>query len=587
MPRQFQPALLYFMLFGVQLGVKAFPASRTVQSRQEYSYIATVLAICFLLALLFFAKKIYLFRCRRKQLSSGVGTKYQTHLDFSSLAAPHSTTTSTHKSAFLVGLLGSPSWETRNSVIFDKVSSYIPFSRPYSFASSSPRNSSVSLENNDSPQICNCVRNAPLEKPLVQSPTHAALLSCGLRDHDSDPAISLDNSTEANPFSSQMSSSAQPQKMQSPMLYDKDTAMQQICGLDFSYKLLPSSLGSVITSPKPALLYPRQVRPQLCLQDPQVNQISTNPQTDTLTWSSPAPKIRARNCEIAVPIGFVPPKTVLPASNSKTLVSKPVTIGKESTGLPCIATQTLQNAPSFYPTGKCDTHQKPPLHLLENLHGNQYQFSVEETDAPRLTTLRPLKFRSPTERARNSPKPGPSPLRTMFLPPDDCENSVVSRHCDQDCTSDNLQISGSPDQGLCVVPDEHALPPSSVLWDTVQSVSSTSGATRHAHNTRTRPLNRFKINAGLQDKLIGLLLEELVNETSDWDDSLFINNNFKAMIDSSKSCGALEMQPHTRKKTNPRVSHPSSFSRLEDIPELNGRNTCVFEKSADRDFERQ
>jgi hypothetical protein len=579
---QFQPALLYFMVFDV-LGVEAFPTSRTVPSRQAYPYVATLLAICFLLALLFLAKWIYLSRCRRKQVNRGVGIKYQTDLescDLSSSAAPHSAATNTPKSAFLVGLLGSPSWETRNSVIFGRVSSYLPFSRPYSISSSPQNQSAVSPKKDDPFQIYNFVLSVPVESALMQPPTHsAALLSYQSLDHD--PAISttstksqaLDNSTEANPFSRQMDFSPQPQKS---MLYDKDTAMRQISGLDFSYKLLPSSLRTVITSPKPALLCARQIRrmhwqqsTQLCQQDSQVNQVSTNPQADIPSWPSLTPKIRTRNCEISVPIGFVPPKPVLRVSDSMPLVRKTVIVGKESTGLPCTDT-----------TGKYGIHQKSPLHLLENFYGDQHQLSTEEADTSGLTPLRPLKIRPPTKRVRGSPKPGPSPLRTMFLPLDECENSVTSKACDQDCALDDIQISGSPDQGFYVI-DEHALPLSNSFRNAAQSMTSAAGTTCPTQNTCTRPLNRFKANVDLQDKLISVLLEELVHETSEWDDSLFVNNNFKAMIDSS--CGALEMQKHSRKRTNQRVSQKfrsSSFSRLEDIPEVDGRSicTCVTKK---------
>jgi hypothetical protein len=477
--------------------------------------------------------------------------------DLSSSTAPHSTAMSTQKSAFLVGLLGSPSWETRNYAISERVSSYFSFSRPYSI-SSSPRNkSAVSPKKDDSLQTYNFVLNVPVENALVKPQTHsAALFSCELRDHD--PKMT----------------SPQPQKLQSPMLYDKDTAMRQIYGLDFSYKLLPSSLGTVITSPKPALLHPRQIRrmhwqqsPQLCLQDSQINQTSTNPRADIPSWPSLTQKIRARSHEISVPIGFVPPKEVLRGSDSKPLVSKIDIVGKESTGLP-----------HFETTSKYDIHQQSPLHLLENHHGDQHQLSTEETDTPRLTTLRPLKIGSPTKRVRGSPKPGPSPLRTMFLPLDECETSVTSRLCDQDCALDVTPISSSSDQRLCVI-DELVLPFSSSLRDAAQSMSSAAGTTRPTQNTCTRPLNRFKANVDLQDKLITLLLEELVHETSEWDDSLFVNNNFKAMIDSSKSCGALEMQKHTRKRTNARVSqklYSSSFNRLEGIPEVEGRSICLF-----------
>ena len=585
---QFQPALLYFMVFDV-LGVEAFPTSRTVPSRQEYSYVATLLAICFFLALLFLAKWIYLSRCRRKQVNRGIRIKYQTDLescDHSSSAAPHSTATNTQKSAFLVGLLGSPSWETRNSVIFGRVSSYLPFSRPYSIPSSPRNQSGVSPERDDQFQFYNFVLSMPVESALMQPQTHStALLSC--QSLDDDPAISttstmsqaLDNSTEANPVSWQMNFSPQPQKS---MLYDKDTAMRQISGLDFSYKLLPSSLRTVIASPKPALLCPRQIRrmhwqqsTQLCRQDSQVNQTSTNTQADIPSWPSLTPKIHARNCESSVPIGFVPPKPVLRVSDSMPLVRKTVIVGKESTGLPCTVTQTLKNTSSFDTTCKCGIHQKSPLHLLENFHGDQHQLSTEEADTSRLIPLRSLKIRSPTKRVRGSPKPGPSPLRTMFLPVDECENSVTSKACDQDCALDDIQISGSPDQSFYV--DEHALSLSNSFRNAAQSKTSAVGATCPTQNTCRRPLNRFKANVDLQDKLISVLLEELVHETSEWDDSLFVNNNFKAMIDSS--CGALEMQTHSRKKTNPRVSqklYSSSFSRLEDIPEVDGRSICTF-----------
>jgi hypothetical protein len=78
---------------------------------------------------------------------------------------------------------------------------------------------------------------------------------------------------------------------------------------------------------------------------------------------------------------------------------------------------------------------------------------------------------------------------------------------------------------------------------------------------------------------VGLLLEELVHETREWDDSLFVNNDFKAMIDSSKSFGSQEIQTHTRIRTDPRasrMSYSSSFNCHEDIPEVDGTNVISF-----------
>jgi hypothetical protein len=151
-----------------------------------------------------------------------------------------------------------------------------------------------------------------------------------------------------------------------------------------------------------------------------------------------------------------------------------------------------------------------------------------------------IKPRIKTGRKRVSPKLGPSPLRTMIHP--------------SECGTNSYDILSS---------DQHN--------SSFRSTPKLSDVTNQLPSRkRDQPGNsRWKKSADA-DSLLSLMAE-LVQETSVWDPSLFVDENFKALV------SRLDPQPEQKlkgKRQSYRLSRSMryryAFTPLEDIPEVDG-----------------
>ena len=132
-------------------------------------------------------------------------------------------------------------------------------------------------------------------------------------------------------------------------------------------------------------------------------------------------------------------------------------------------------------------------------------------------------FSTPTRRTRNSPIIGPSPLRIMSLPSD-------------------------YDPSLEPSPPSHLSPISKRAKKVLQADDP---------------------------DIILDLIRELARETSAWDASLFVDENFKALMDQSStnpSC-KLKVQIVPEKRSKYRLRQRRTT--LQDIPEADGRNAIL------------
>ena len=163
-----------------------------------------------------------------------------------------------------------------------------------------------------------------------------------------------------------------------------------------------------------------------------------------------------------------------------------------------------------------------------------------------LVRLRP---RCPTltKRTRNSPIIGPSPLRTMSLPADyDLEHSkrfIVDNY-----------------NRLSDVQFEAKFEPS------LESPLSSS------HSSPVPKRSKVVLEAEDPDFILDLI-RELAQETSAWDASLFIDKNFKTLMDQSKTLPNCEHKVQTAQEKRWKYRQKrrmTSFIPLQDIPECDG-----------------
>ena len=164
---------------------------------------------------------------------------------------------------------------------------------------------------------------------------------------------------------------------------------------------------------------------------------------------------------------------------------------------------------------------------------------------------------SPTRQTRNSPIIGPSPLRTMSLPLD-----YEFEHTKQ-FNVDNCNM-------LSEIQSEAKFAPS------LESPPSLS------HTSPPPEQSRTLFQADDQDIILDLI-RELAQETSAWDASLFVDENFKALMDQST------VHPNSKPKVQIVPEKWSKYRRkyrrttLQDIPESDGtKYNLLFSKALDK-----
>lgn len=153
---------------------------------------------------------------------------------------------------------------------------------------------------------------------------------------------------------------------------------------------------------------------------------------------------------------------------------------------------------------------------------------------------------TPTKRTRNSPIIGPSPLRTMSLPLD-YGLEHARQFNDDSCIQSEARFKQSIE-----------FPPPS------------------GHSTSPK---RSKVTFQADDPdIIFDLIRELAEETSAWDASLFVDKNFKALMDQSKIHPSykFKIQAAQERRSKQRQKRLTAcFIPLEDIPESDGAKQFV------------
>lgn len=122
--------------------------------------------------------------------------------------------------------------------------------------------------------------------------------------------------------------------------------------------------------------------------------------------------------------------------------------------------------------------------------------------------LRP-RYRLSSVRVKRSPPLGPSPLRTMILP-ESSDPDISPRVSRQDPSI----------MTLCGEPNNFGLPPE-------------DGTVRSEKEKVINGRSLRIVEDNDPDALLGLI-RELAEEVNDWDDTLFMDKNFKSMIENSQ-----------------------------------------------------
>ncbi|KIK68126.1 hypothetical protein GYMLUDRAFT_238288 [Collybiopsis luxurians FD-317 M1] len=219
-----------------------------------------------------------------------------------------------------------------------------------------------------------------------------------------------------------------------------------------------------------------------------------------------------------------------------------------------------------------------------------------------LPRMKPKPTRSPSVRSRKSPPIGPSPLRIMTLP----EGSLANLHKVVQGISDKENIN--PESNMTPVSSQ---PPSSepeaVLGGKTQKYAdlgigypsswgiglgledgeSHRTSKLEADATSTFNLGRKVSSAQSQDSsqlcaisdastktstvmedtdvMLGII-QELVEETSQWDDSLFMDDNFKALIENTRStCSSSSISSHLYHHSSMTPQAPTASSAPNKI----------------------
>lgn len=160
-----------------------------------------------------------------------------------------------------------------------------------------------------------------------------------------------------------------------------------------------------------------------------------------------------------------------------------------------------------------------------------------------------------------SPKVGPSPLRSMFLPGN--EESHGGAH------NSNIELGSISPRSLLNTSDVDPLHEPDAYRSVAKLLTTRHGRKPHSKNFRHSTSSNARIRKNSDSEQIFGLIQELVHETKAWDDSLFVDHKFKAMIDGSNLTNYVSTNIRKKRRQSCRPPYPF-YGLLEDIPEVEG-----------------
>ncbi|CAA7259793.1 unnamed protein product [Cyclocybe aegerita] len=509
-----QVLLAALFLAGTQSpGVEASPVPQASSAHpQRSSYFAAALSLGLLIIVLFCMK--WLFLARRNRCVSAFTRSSRRPSDSRSIngwcdtfstSSRFSGSSPAGKSGFLVGFLGSPSWEARCSSALAKVSSRLSSSPSPSF--------STRLENPPSTPYQPFEAAIPVKGKHSYSPDSFEERTPRLLPLKLSPNFCSQKAAIKDPFASPLHLpegrvSASPSVGRYPEVVLSSSYTQR------EFLAADSQIG--VQPPEAVLLFPHcknfakksLPRPssavQEAVQEPQDDQA---PPTDAYAYAKDD-ILETRESS------HLPPHVTSDCSGHAEM--SPVILG-EFLLVSCENpfSETSPSEPTTPPT-------KYPNSAI--LH------------------IRKASPKAPHNRNSRSPKIGPSPLRMMFLP-SDCESHT--RQPFRGATIQNQPNAGD---------NKHP------------SQEEPGGPHPYMQRSLTTKL-LGSVATDSSDKLLDLM-DALVQEASAWDDSLFFDDNFKALIKQTKVSSVEKHRKPIRKISARTRKLLPRFTILEDIPEV-------------------
>ncbi|KAJ3857433.1 hypothetical protein EV368DRAFT_77787 [Lentinula lateritia] len=536
------------LLLSLPLIVTAYPIN-VLNSSGSATAFAVLLAVALSVTVLVLSKFLYI-RYRRTHVSYNFS-------DCSLQSSQRSTTSFFYnseklvkpgKAAFLVGFFGSPSWETSVKTLYDGPSVY---SNQLQFQSrrsqkSARRTSRFSIS--EFGGLRRSTRYSDTSGSRALSNTLVALSHPPPHSSASSPTYPADART--NSFGRRYSL---PVTRQIHLEHPNDRRRR------------PSSLKSSRSHRFDSLPIPG-----LRL----VNLVNNNPdllhQTSFLDLEpfSPTPSMHSRSrSKSSRASSCIPPLPPLPAS----VLLSPLPDLPESISNEGRSYISYPYALSPKQTSLNETKLSPVI------PGADTGMTITRRPSQTSGTLPRIKVqpsRSPSLRSRKSPIVGPSPLRIVTLPEGSLAN--LNKEIDKDLLPSIPSLSSST--GSAAAPTSHA-----EEWKKHQNYANLGigypsswglglgleeGGTAQIQSEIVSE-NRFSVPCRLSqatstqsqmpsspdaDAMLGII-QELVEETSQWDDSLFMDTSFKALIENSRSTSSAS--PLSSSKSSHHSHQPS------------------------------
>lgn len=500
---------LFLFRLGLLYTVQSSPVvPGAVKSKAGWPFVALLLALGALLLFLFFMKWVYIAR-RRKAHDQRPYLRSKWYDNLSAVSTSRLPNVINipvdKKSGFFIGLLGSPSWETRYSAVISNLPDQCSLLHTNSLsswksedliASSSEKYklSSPVLEKTTSgagPVSTYrdlCLKLPPLAKVVNRSPllSDNEYMQLSGRTSSPIPSNSKNAMTDARTPSATMTLS------QSPSTSVNCTSLGNPC---FSVPVKDPLFCDVLESPLTSVLS----------ASPSLDQYRQGKEHE-----SPVPSPKADGLA----------KEIKKASGKFLTMSPVCDLVLDLDGKLKITCDGLSS--NVQPTSGA---QSPPSERNPIKHAK--------------TCMKP----SGAGRKHFSPKLGPSPLRTMIHPPEcnSCDTLFSNQH-------------------------SASLPSTHKLSDKTNQLS----CKRDQRSSNTR--NSCWKKSADADSLLNLMAE-LVQETSAWDPSLFVDENFKALVSKADRQPILEQKPKAKRQSSRfsrSMRYRCTFTPLEDIPEVDG-----------------
>lgn len=505
---------------------KASPVSRNFPSKDSLSgYLTVIFSLALLLTILFIFKKVYVVQRRKTDPVSTFSD------DLSAQTSNQSMTKAiTKRSGFYVGLLGSPGWETKHSVFVGGGPSSQSESRTKScrFISFGSMTTTVSHK---VPAQCETTPTRPASSDVSRhqlQPLGIVLLS---------PDSELSRPSPAKHPGPYLDTKSSPRtRLLSSPFITKDNHH----GDFHSNKNIPLNSGLNSLEPRPDHFTVSPVSPFSDFTD---EFFSSTYKSSTADIATPTQTSRTS-------MKYARLSNDLSQNSIQQSTIKPLYFGSIQKRHACTVSE---NSQQIYDDDLNDSILKTTVQDFSALSSpkaayqipDSFQFCRLSVDLSSSSVRLNPRCSTATTRTRNSPIIGPSPLRTMSFPLDY-----------------DLEYTKQFNVNSCDTP-------SKAQSETKFEPSLESPLLSHSPSFSRRSKTVFQ--AGDPDILLDLI-HELAQEASAWDASLFVDENFKALVDqSARPNYKLQNAKKERSKYRQRRRRTISFTPLQDIPECDGR----------------